>query len=137
MIDAQHTAAPPAVTASAGPNDSPTESQTPKKIKKRQTPRNKRKLKPRLRLLRAQMLVEQDYRCAHCGCVMITEPHHPNSATLDHIIPRARGGTDIPDNLVVACMRCNSTRKHALLTGSALHARAIAAITADKARPPP
>lgn len=103
MSDDMQNATPPAV-APACPNDNPPESQTPKRIKKRQTSRNKRKLKPRLRLLRAQMLIEQNHRCAHCGCTMITEPHHPNSATLDHIIPRAR---------------------------------ALAAITADKARQPP
>lgn len=30
--------------------------------------------------------------------------------TLDHIIPRAQGGTDDPDNLVPACRPCNSSK---------------------------
>jgi 5-methylcytosine-specific restriction endonuclease McrA len=41
---------------------------------------------------------------------MIREPQQPNSATLDHIVPRAHGGTNIRANLVVACRRCNTTR---------------------------
>ena len=64
---------------------------------------------------------------------MITVPHQPNSATLDHIVPRAHGGTNIRANLVVACMRCNTTRNHRV-ADPLRHARARAAIAADKAR---
>lgn len=40
------------------------------------------------------------------GCTLrATEP--------DHIIPRARGGTDDPDNLRPACAHCNRARAHA------------------------
>ncbi len=31
---------------------------------------------------------------------------------LDHLTPRARGGTDDASNLVAACASCNSTRRH-------------------------
>ncbi len=30
--------------------------------------------------------------------------------TIDHVLPRSRGGTDDPENLVTACRPCN-TRK--------------------------
>ena len=29
---------------------------------------------------------------------------------LDHVLPRSRGGTDLPDNLVPACWRCNDAK---------------------------
>lgn len=44
-------------------------------------------------------------RCSYC--LEWTDTPH-----LDHIVPRAEGGCDSPDNLVPACRSCNS-RKHA------------------------
>ena len=41
------------------------------------------------------------YTCQYCGVVM------PPDLEVDHIIPRSRGGTDRPDNLVAACHDCN------------------------------
>ena len=32
--------------------------------------------------------------------------------TIDHIIPRSRGGTDDPDNLQLLCGACNSTKSN-------------------------
>lgn len=39
--------------------------------------------------------------CVYCG-----DP----AQTLDHIVPRSKGGPDSPDNLVPACQRCNSAK---------------------------
>lgn len=41
--------------------------------------------------------------CHWCGARL-----HP--ATIDHIIPIARGGSHTPDNLVAACLRCNCSK---------------------------
>ncbi len=41
-------------------------------------------------------------RCVYCASFLALE-----LATLDHVIPTARGGTSAPGNLVVACARCN------------------------------
>ena len=42
-------------------------------------------------------------RCAYC--------HRPKEhLTKDHVIPLNRGGPHIPDNLVPACKRCNSSK---------------------------
>ena len=41
------------------------------------------------------------YTCQYCGAVM------PPDLEVDHIVPRSRGGTDRPDNLVAACHECN------------------------------
>ena len=117
----------PAAEVPACPNTTPS---PPAKPKKRQRGRSR---KQRLRQLREQMLAEQGTQCSLCGCEMITGAYRPNTATLDHIVPRARGGTDVPGNLRLACMRCNSTRHHQL-ADPATHARALAAIAANKAR---
>ncbi|WP_318391073.1 HNH endonuclease signature motif containing protein [Microbacterium maritypicum] len=45
------------------------------------------------------------WRCVYCGRSI------PDGA-VDHFIPRERGGTDLPWNLVPACGRCNSSKKH-------------------------
>jgi len=41
------------------------------------------------------------YRCRYCGAVM------PPDLEVDHVVPRNRGGSDRPDNLVAACHECN------------------------------
>jgi len=41
-------------------------------------------------------------QCVYCG--------HTDNLTLDHIIPRAKGGRSTWDNLVTACQRCNSQK---------------------------
>lgn len=33
---------------------------------------------------------------------------HPNSPTIDHVIPLAQGGTHEPPNCRTACFQCNS-----------------------------
>lgn len=40
--------------------------------------------------------------CVYCGSA-----DHP---TLDHIVPRSRGGLDKPENLTLACRSCNSKK---------------------------
>ncbi|MBA2418760.1 MAG: HNH endonuclease [Nocardioidaceae bacterium] len=40
----------------------------------------------------------RDGRCAYCG---------GHADTVDHIVPRSRGGTLTWDNAVAACVRCN------------------------------
>jgi 5-methylcytosine-specific restriction endonuclease McrA len=44
-----------------------------------------------------------------CGrrCVYCARPLQVDGATLDHVYPRAHGGTHAPGNLVVACGGCN------------------------------
>lgn len=44
----------------------------------------------------------EDYaprRCAYCGTT--------EELTTDHVMPKSRGGTNDPDNLVLACRDCN------------------------------
>jgi len=52
--------------------------------------------KKRRRLLKANP------KCAYCDCELKWE-----TATLDHVVPRSKGGTNAMDNLVLACQPCN------------------------------
>lgn len=52
---------------------------------------------------------EQDMRCAYCSEPFGNYADEANP-TLDHVIPKARGGTDVASNLVAACARCNHAK---------------------------
>jgi len=56
--------------------------------------------------MRALLSEQQNHRCCYCG----EHFTHYNPATIEHVIPKARGGTDDYDNLVVACEPCNRQR---------------------------
>jgi hypothetical protein len=51
-------------------------------------------------------------KCLHCGATLVIgidgEPR--SLATIEHILPRAHGGTDALENLGLACARCNSEK---------------------------
>lgn len=55
-------------------------------------------------------LKRQNSRCYFCGCKLTSIPHLPNSQTVDHIVPLSRGGSNSPDNLVLACAHCNFSK---------------------------
>ncbi|MDH5782580.1 MAG: HNH endonuclease [Candidatus Bathyarchaeota archaeon] len=40
--------------------------------------------------------------CIYCG--------KKRDLTVEHILPRSRGGPDIADNVVFVCARCNSSK---------------------------
>jgi hypothetical protein len=53
-----------------------------------------------------KMLVERDgLRCHYCDYLMTYQ-----EAQVDHILAKARGGSDAPINLVLACSRCNNIK---------------------------
>lgn len=51
---------------------------------------------------RENVFKRDDYTCAYCG-------FHKN-LTIDHVIPRSRGGGNSWENLVTCCYRCNSKK---------------------------
>ncbi len=62
------------------------------------------------------IVFERDgWLCAYCGrlCKKFSFNGKPQgrSATLDHVVPKSRGGSNALSNLVTACMACN-TQKH-------------------------
>ena len=54
---------------------------------------------------RLRIFVRDRFRCQYCG-----ERRAAHELTLDHITPRAQAGLSTPENLVTACVVCN-TRK--------------------------
>jgi len=54
------------------------------------------------RRLKRATLRDCSRRCVYCGMAL-----SPETATLDHVHPVARGGSHLPGNLVVACAPCN------------------------------
>jgi 5-methylcytosine-specific restriction endonuclease McrA len=55
------------------------------------------------------ILIRDRYRCQYCG-----KPLKSQEVTLDHILPKSRGGETIWENLATCCTRCN-VRKGSLL----------------------
>ena len=51
-------------------------------------------------LTRRNILERDRHTCQYCG-------YKGDDLTLDHVIPRSRGGGDSWENLVTACVRCN------------------------------
>jgi hypothetical protein len=54
---------------------------------------------------RREIITAWDGACAYCGC-------QPEKVTLDHVIPKAKGGTTDRANLVPACAGCNVSKNH-------------------------
>lgn len=52
---------------------------------------------------RANVLARDGYVCQFGTCTA-------RATTLDHLLPRSRGGTDTWQNLVAACRRCNNAK---------------------------
>ncbi|BAZ91422.1 HNH endonuclease [Cylindrospermopsis curvispora] len=51
-------------------------------------------------LTRRNIFHRDGHSCQYCGCT-------GDDLTLDHVIPRSRGGGDTWENIVTACVRCN------------------------------
>ena len=59
-----------------------------------------RRPRPRVRLTRREIFTRDQYTCQYCGA-------HTKDLTLDHVMPKHRGGRHQWDNLVSACRSCN------------------------------
>ncbi len=70
-----------------------------------------RRPRPRVRLCKREILRRDGYRCQYCGREM-------NHLTLDHIVPRYRGGAHTWENLVAACPQCNRRKGGRTLAGA-------------------
>jgi len=55
---------------------------------------------PRVRLCRKELFRRDDYTCQYCG-------RRTSKLTMDHVVPRYRGGEYTWENLVSACPACN------------------------------
>lgn len=55
----------------------------------------------RVPVTRRGVLRRDAHRCAYCGKA---------ASTIDHVMPRSRGGADTWENLVACCLRCNNIK---------------------------
>lgn len=84
-------------------------------------------------------------KCIHCNRKITLAPDgSPGpTTTLEHIVPRHHGGTHAPENLALACARCNG-QKGVRLDGRPLADPTLQRVIetlrtrrADRLRPPP
>jgi 5-methylcytosine-specific restriction endonuclease McrA len=54
---------------------------------------------------RLRIYMRDKFRCQYCG-----EKKAAGQLTLDHILPRSRGGDNSPVNIVTACVPCNNRK---------------------------
>jgi len=50
---------------------------------------------------RRGVLRRDNHRCGYCG---------KNANTIDHVLPKSRGGADSWENLIACCLRCNNLK---------------------------
>ena len=67
--------------------------------------------RPRVKLTRREVFIRDSYTCQYCG-------RQSHDLTIDHVVPRSRGGAHSWENLVSACKPCNR-RKGGKLLGEA------------------
>lgn len=61
----------------------------------------------RVPLTRAGLMYRDRYRCAYCG---------GRADTIDHVVPRSRGGAHTWQNCVASCAKCNHRKADRLLS---------------------
>lgn len=60
---------------------------------------------------RAKLAARDGWACCYCGRLTVEKvTDDEDRATIEHVIPRSRGGGDGLDNLRIACRWCNWTR---------------------------
>jgi 5-methylcytosine-specific restriction endonuclease McrA len=61
----------------------------------------------RVPMTRAALMHRDRYRCSYCG---------GRAETIDHVVPRSRGGEHCWENCVACCARCNHRKADRLLS---------------------
>ncbi len=57
----------------------------------------------RIELTRKNIHYRDESRCQYCGA-------KTKDLTIDHVVPKSRGGVDTWENLVTACKKCNNKK---------------------------
>jgi 5-methylcytosine-specific restriction endonuclease McrA len=68
---------------------------------------NVRKRREQSSMKRLRIYMRDKYRCQYCG-----EKKAVGALTIDHILPRSRGGDNSPINVVTACEKCNNRKSN-------------------------
>jgi hypothetical protein len=56
--------------------------------------------RPRVKLTRREVFIRDHYTCQYCG-------RQSGDLTIDHVVPKSKGGQHVWDNVVSACKPCN------------------------------
>ena len=72
---------------------------------RRRTYINVRRRREASGMKRLRIYMRDKFRCQYCG-----EKTPAGELTLDHILPRSRGGDNSPVNIVTACVPCNNRK---------------------------
>ena len=62
--------------------------------------------KKRAKLNKFNIKLRDEFRCQYCGSTF-----NHKSLTIDHVVPKSKGGSFSWDNLVAACKPCNQDKK--------------------------
>jgi 5-methylcytosine-specific restriction endonuclease McrA len=66
------------------------------------------------KISRRALFARDGWRCVYCGS-------SSGRLTLDHVVPRSKGGESIWENVVTACAPCNLRKGDRMLEDSGLH----------------
>ncbi len=69
----------------------------------------------RRRITRRAVFARDGWRCQYCGS--------RNNLTVDHVIPRSKGGTSTWENIVASCAPCNRRKADHLPDKAGMHPR--------------
>ena len=70
----------------------------------------------RRKITRKAVLARDDWTCQYCGS-------ERTGLTVDHVIPRSRGGTSVWENIVASCAPCNRRKGNRLPREIQMHPR--------------
>jgi 5-methylcytosine-specific restriction endonuclease McrA len=70
------------------------------------------------RISRRVLFARDGWQCAYCGS-------SSNRLTLDHVVPRSRGGTSVWENVVASCAPCNHRKGDRLLEETTMSLRTV------------
>jgi 5-methylcytosine-specific restriction endonuclease McrA len=73
---------------------------------RRRTYINVRRRREQSGMRRLRIYMRDKFRCQYCG-----DKKTAAELTLDHILPRSRGGDNAPVNIVTACLHCNNRKR--------------------------
>ncbi len=70
--------------------------------------------RPVVKLTRKEILLRDDHTCQYCG-------RRSHDLTIDHVVPRHRGGQHVWENVVAACKPCNHRKGGKTLQEARMH----------------
>lgn len=59
-----------------------------------------RRPRPKVKLSRREIFIRDNFTCQYCGAIA-------KDLTVDHVVPRCRGGLHVWTNVVTSCKACN------------------------------